>query len=82
MQARRSTGTVREFWDAEAARFDHEPDHGLRDQRVRDAWQPLLKSVLSPRPRECSDFGCGTGSVAIMSIRTIDDERYLLIATR
>ncbi|MYR55167.1 SAM-dependent methyltransferase, partial [Streptomyces sp. SID625] len=25
-------------WDAQAAVFDDEPDHGLRDPRVRAAW--------------------------------------------
>ncbi|MEZ5097766.1 MAG: hypothetical protein R2731_17805 [Nocardioides sp.] len=37
--------------DAEAATFDDEPDHGLRDPAVRAAWQVLLREE-PPRPRE------------------------------
>jgi hypothetical protein len=29
-------------WDAAAAAFDDEPDHGLRDPAVRSAWADLL----------------------------------------
>lgn len=30
-------------WDAEAASFDEEPDHGLRDPEVRRAWAGRLR---------------------------------------
>ncbi|MGW0652064.1 SAM-dependent methyltransferase, partial [Streptomyces umbrinus] len=29
-------------WDAESATFDDEPDHGLRDPAVREAWAARL----------------------------------------
>jgi hypothetical protein len=31
------------YWDAAAASFDNEPDHGLRDPLVREAWTKLLE---------------------------------------
>ena len=43
-------------WDAAAAAFDDEPDHGLRDPSIRAAWRDRLLSWLPP---PC----CGTGSL-------------------
>jgi precorrin-6B methylase 2 len=50
-------------WDAEAARFDEEPDHGLRDPEVRACWRTLLLSALPPAPARVADLGAGTGSI-------------------
>lgn len=55
-----------EYWDTQAARFDEEPDHGLRDPEVRAAWRTLLLSALPPAPARAADLGCGTGSVAVL----------------
>ena len=33
---------------AEAASFDDEPDHGLRDPFVHEAWRTLLLSIVPP----------------------------------
>ncbi|MEV6944186.1 class I SAM-dependent methyltransferase [Streptomyces sp. NPDC051172] len=54
-------------WDAEAASFDDEPDHGLRDPRVRDAWAERLRSWLPERPSDVLDLGCGTGSLSLLA---------------
>jgi ubiquinone/menaquinone biosynthesis C-methylase UbiE len=54
------------MWDAEAASFDDEPDHGLRDPLVRDAWRSLMRSVLPPIPARVADLGCGTGTLALL----------------
>ncbi|MFF4358206.1 class I SAM-dependent methyltransferase [Streptomyces sp. NPDC001604] len=54
-------------WDAEAASFDEEPDHGLRDPRVRDAWAERLGSWLPERPSDVLDLGCGTGSLSLLA---------------
>lgn len=56
----------RAVWDAEAASFDDEPDHGLRDPTVRAAWKALLQSVLPPVPGRLLDIGCGTGSLSVL----------------
>jgi len=37
-------------WDAQAADFDAEPDHGLTDPAVRAAWRELLTPLLPPTP--------------------------------
>ncbi|HEX7305466.1 class I SAM-dependent methyltransferase [Lentzea sp.] len=54
------------FWDAQAAAFDDEPDHGLRDRRVRDAWAALLLPLLPRQRAVVADLGCGTGSLAVL----------------
>ena len=54
-------------WDAEAATFDAEPDHGLRDPVVREAWAARLRSWLPDRPADVLDLGCGTGSLSLLA---------------
>ena len=53
-------------WDAEAASFDTEPDHGLHSPRVREAWRTLLAGLLPPAPARVADLGCGTGSLSLL----------------
>src|SRR3954466_1654156 len=57
---------VQEFWDAEAAAFDEEPDHGLRDAGVRQAWADLLLPLMPRPPAAVVDLGCGTGSLSVL----------------
>lgn len=57
---------TREYWDAQAASFDKEVDHGLRGPGVRDAWAALLLPQLPPAPAQVLDLGCGTGSIAVL----------------
>ncbi|MEU3443031.1 class I SAM-dependent methyltransferase [Streptomyces griseoincarnatus] len=54
-------------WDARAATFDEEPDHGLRDPEVRAAWAARLKDWLPGRPGDVLDLGCGTGSLSLLA---------------
>jgi SAM-dependent methyltransferase len=54
------------YWDTQAATFDNDADHGLRDPRVRDAWRRLLLSYLPPAPAAVADIGCGTGSLSVL----------------
>lgn len=54
------------LWDAQAATFDNEPDHGLRDPLVRDAWRSLMRSLLPPIPSRVADLGCGTGTLSLL----------------
>lgn len=56
----------REAWDAAAAAFDEEPDHGLRAPATRAAWVNLLEDVLPPAPADILDVGCGTGSLTVV----------------
>jgi SAM-dependent methyltransferase len=60
------TSRESEQWDAEAEAFDDEPDHGLRDPLVLDAWRTLLISLVPPVPSRIADLGCGTGSLALL----------------
>ncbi|MFJ9819765.1 class I SAM-dependent methyltransferase [Streptomyces sp. NPDC101151] len=54
-------------WDAEAAAFDDEPDHGLRAPEVRAAWAARLRSWLPEQPADVLDLGCGTGSLSLLA---------------
>ncbi|MEU4036318.1 class I SAM-dependent methyltransferase [Streptomyces collinus] len=54
-------------WDAEAAAFDDEPDHGLRAPEVRAAWAARLRSWLPAHPCDVLDLGCGTGSLSLLA---------------
>jgi ubiquinone/menaquinone biosynthesis C-methylase UbiE len=54
-------------WDAQAASFDDEPDHGLRDPEVRRAWARRLASWLPARASDVLDLGCGTGSLSLLA---------------
>lgn len=54
-------------WNAEAASFDDEPDHGLRAPEVRAAWADRLRSWLPGRACDILDLGCGTGSLSLLA---------------
>ncbi|MFS8203860.1 class I SAM-dependent methyltransferase [Streptomyces sp. CWNU-52B] len=54
-------------WDAESATFDDEPDHGLRDPVVREAWAARLRGWLPRGPADVLDLGCGTGSLSLLA---------------
>ena len=57
---------ARELWDRAAATFDDEPDHGLREPAVRQAWTARLRAWLPARPAVVLDIGCGTGSLSLV----------------
>ena len=54
------------YWDSQADTFDHQPDHGLLDPRVRQAWRGLLLAELPPAPAAVADLGCGTGTLSVL----------------
>jgi 2-polyprenyl-3-methyl-5-hydroxy-6-metoxy-1,4-benzoquinol methylase len=54
------------YWDGQALTFDDQPDHGLRDPRLREAWQQLLLPQFPPAPATIADLGCGTGSLTVL----------------
>ncbi|GAA3134277.1 class I SAM-dependent methyltransferase [Streptomyces rameus] len=60
--------TAQEDWDARAAAFDDEPDHGLRDPEVRAAWADRLRAWLPEHPADVLDLGCGTGSLSLLAV--------------
>ncbi|CAM5688282.1 class I SAM-dependent methyltransferase [Streptomyces griseomycini] len=61
------TGADGVDWDARAAAFDDEPDHGLRDPSVRAAWADRLRAWLPGRAGDVLDLGCGTGSLSLLA---------------
>lgn len=56
----------RAFWNAQAATYDDEADHGLRDPDVRQAWRELLAELLPTPPAKIADLGCGTGTLSVL----------------
>lgn len=54
-------------WNAGAAAFDDEPDHGLRAPEVRAAWADRLRAWLPGPPSDVLDLGCGTGSLSLLA---------------
>jgi ubiquinone/menaquinone biosynthesis C-methylase UbiE len=54
------------YWDSQAATFDEQPDHGLRDTATRDAWRRLLLERLPAPPGAVADLGCGTGTLSLL----------------
>jgi ubiquinone/menaquinone biosynthesis C-methylase UbiE len=79
---------VTTFWDEQAATFDEEPDHGLRDAGVRAAWARLLLPLMPSGSSEVVDLGCGTGSLSVLlaeaghHVRGVDlAERMVAAAT-
>jgi 2-polyprenyl-3-methyl-5-hydroxy-6-metoxy-1,4-benzoquinol methylase len=60
------TTPAERFWDAQAATFDDQPDHGLRDSVVRQAWTDLLLPLMPSPPASVVDLGCGTGSLSVL----------------
>ncbi|MBV7335222.1 class I SAM-dependent methyltransferase [Chloroflexi bacterium TSY] len=57
---------TRQFWNQEAAHFDNEPDHGLLDPKVYEAWRRLLSAYVPSTPATILDIGCGTGSLSVL----------------
>jgi SAM-dependent methyltransferase len=77
-----------EDWDAAAATFDEDADHGLRDPAVRAARAGLVLPLLPAAPASVLDLGCGTGSLAVLlaeaghRVRGLDASPAMLAAAR
>lgn len=57
---------AQQYWNEQAAVFDNEADHGLRDPLVRSAWTELLTTWLPATRARVLDIGCGTGSLSLV----------------
>ncbi len=82
------TRELNNYWDEQAASFDAEPDHGLRDPVVRAAWRDLLMPLLPPPPARIADVGCGTASLSVLlaeagyDVHGLDLSAQMLTAAR
>ena len=56
----------RQYWDDAASTFDYEPDHGLSDPFVLEAWKSMLRIWLPSAHSTVLDAGCGTGSLSVV----------------
>ncbi len=56
----------RQYWNDAAASFDNEPDHGLHEPVVLEAWTKLLRTWLPSTQSAILDMGCGTGSLSVV----------------
>jgi ubiquinone/menaquinone biosynthesis C-methylase UbiE len=76
------------YWDSQVPTFDDQPDHGLRDKDVREAWQRLLLAHLPPAPGAVADLGCGTGSLSVLlaaagyAVTGLDSAPQMIAAAR
>jgi SAM-dependent methyltransferase len=61
--------SVRRFWDADAATYDHSPDHGAATPTERAAWNAAVARLLPPPPARVLDAGAGTGFLSLAAAR-------------
>lgn len=65
-----TTGSVSEeiqqFWDDDAAVYDHSPEHHPRRPHERAAWSATLRRLLPDPPARVLDAGAGTGFLSLL----------------
>lgn len=57
---------VREYWDLDAATYDHSPGHGPRTRLELSVWAASLRRLLPPPPARVLDVGAGTGFLSLL----------------
>jgi SAM-dependent methyltransferase len=63
------TDRVRAYWDADAATYDHSPDHGAASPAEQAAWNAALARLLPAPPCHVLDAGAGTGFLSLACAR-------------
>ncbi|MGH9304009.1 MAG: class I SAM-dependent methyltransferase [Acidimicrobiales bacterium] len=57
---------IRQFWDDDAATYDHSPSHYPRLAHERAAWAATLRRLLPEPPARVLDVGAGTGFISLI----------------
>jgi len=60
---------VRDYWDADAATYDHSTGHHPRTLAERAAWAGVMRRLLPPPPARVLDAGAGTGFLSLLLAR-------------
>ncbi len=60
---------VRDYWDVDAATYDHSTGHHPRTLTEQAAWAGALRRLLPPPPARVLDAGAGTGFLSLLMAR-------------
>jgi len=58
---------IREFWDRDAATYDHAPSHAVTDPVEAAAWRAALRRSLPEPGARVLDVGAGTGAMSLLA---------------
>ena len=60
---------VRDYWDLDAATYDHSPGHDPQTPVELAVWAATLRRLLPPPPARVLDVGAGTGFLTLLLAR-------------
>lgn len=59
--------SIKEFWDRDAATYDHSASHSASDPLEAAAWRAAIRRALPDPPATVLDAGAGTGSLSLLA---------------
>jgi SAM-dependent methyltransferase len=60
------TTEIRQYWDEDAATYDHSPSHHPQRPQEQAAWAAALRRLLPEPPATVLDAGAGTGFLSLL----------------
>lgn len=60
---------IQQFWDEDAATYDHSASHHPSTALARAVWARTLERLLPPPPSRVLDVGAGTGFLTLVAAR-------------